>query len=287
MRKVTGIFRLLRLERATSAVAGVIISGIIVKDLTMFQWDYLATCLAVFFSALANFSLNDYHDVVSDIVNERSDRPLAIGVLEPVTALKLTISATLLAYLFASQSNSIACYMIMIGLPISLFYNVFLKKKLIFKNIFIGLANSCVILLGALVTDVIIEPFAYYMALVAFFFTISYEVMLDIADLEGDKAMGIDTLPGRFGKRKAAYLSVLIGVGAVFVNPLPFFISVDPNLFRDPIFLALILIPVFNRLRISRSLLLDQSPENISDLKNRLFRNLQIGGLCYLIGFLV
>jgi hypothetical protein len=37
---------------------------------------------------------------------------------------------------------------------------------------------------------------------------------------------------------------------------------------------------------ISRELLMDQSPENVWRLKKRLFRNLQMGGITYLIGFL-
>jgi 4-hydroxybenzoate polyprenyltransferase len=287
MEKVLGIIRLLRLERALSAMAGVVITGVMVKDLTTFQWDYLAACLAVFFSALANFALNDFHDVEVDRVNRRKDRPLVNGVISPNTALKVSLVAIIMAFLFATQLNPVPEFMIMLGLPVSLVYNLFLKRYLVFKNLFTGLVNVGVILLGTLVTDTIVEPIAYYMAVVGFFFSISYEVMLDIADVEGDKAMGIDTVPSRFGRRNAAYLSVLIGVGAVFANPLPFFICVDSRLFRDYLFLGLILVPIFNRLRISWALLRDQSPENIHRLKKRLFRNLQLGGLCYLIGFLV
>jgi hypothetical protein len=49
----------------------------------------------------------------------------------------------------------------------------------------------------------------------------------------------------------------------------------------------LILLPVINRLFISKSLMKDQSPENIFRLKKKIFRNLQLGGLCYLVGFLL
>jgi 4-hydroxybenzoate polyprenyltransferase len=97
----------------------------------------------------------------------------------------------------------------------------------------------------------------------------------------------VETLPNRFGPRKTALFSTLIGAGAIIADPLPFFIQIDPRLFRDYLFLALILLPVVNRLMISRSLLRDQSPENIFYLKKRAFRNLQLGCLCYLVGFLV
>jgi geranylgeranylglycerol-phosphate geranylgeranyltransferase len=287
MERLLGVVQLMRLERAASAVAGVIITAVIVKDLTTFQWSYVVACLAVFFSALANFALNDYHDIEIDRVNDRQDRPLVSGVISPAAALWVALASSLLAIALAFQMRPIPRAMILMGLPVSLAYNLRLKKYLVFKNLFTGLANVGVILLGALVTDTVIEPLAVYIAVVGFFFSLSYEIMLDIADFQGDAAMGVETIASRFGRKSAAWLSILIGLGAVFVNPLPFFIQVDHRLFRDHLFLGLILIPVFNRLRISGALLRDQSPENIRNLKNGLFRNLQLGGICYLIGILL
>ncbi|MCW4050324.1 MAG: UbiA family prenyltransferase [Candidatus Bathyarchaeota archaeon] len=279
--------RLLRLERAVSAVFGVILTGVIVGDLTAIQNEYVIACLAVFFSALANFSLNDYQDIEIDRRNGRLDRPLAQGQIPPRTALIIACISSILAVTLSLLMNPIPKLMILVGLPVSLVYNLRLKRYLVLKNLFTGLANVGVVLIGALVSDTILEPLALYIATVGFFFSLSYEVMLDIADVEGDMAQGVDTLPGRFGSKNAAWFSIMIGVGAIFADPLPFFIHIDTRLFGDYLFLALILMPIVNRLRISRSLLDDQSPENIFHLKKRLFRNLQLGGLCYLIGFLV
>ncbi len=72
-----------------------------------------------------------------------------------------------------------------------------------------------------------------------------------------------------------------------FVNPLPFFIQVDPMLFRDYLSLGLIILSIVNRVLISRELLMDQSPENAWRLKKRVFRNLQMVGITYLIWVLV
>ena len=286
MNRLLGYVRLLRLERAISAATGVILTGVIVKDLTVFQWEYVLACLSVFFSTFANFALNDYHDIEIDKINEREDRPLAKGVLSINTAIIIAGLSCVIAYALALQLRPLPRYMIMLGLPVSLGYNLFLKQYLAFKNLFTGLANVGVILVGALVVDSVVEPLAWYLAVIGFFFSISYEVMLDIADVKGDRAMGVETIPGRFGTRKAAWLSVIIGIGAVFVNPLPFFVHIDPRLFRDYLFLGLVMLSVANRVIISRELLMDQSPENVWRLKKRLFRNLQIGGVCYLIGFL-
>ena len=287
MVSIHGFVKLMRLERAISAVAGVLITGIVVGNLTGFNWSYLVACLVVFFSALANFALNDIHDIETDRVNKRTDRPLASGVISQRDAKMVVIFSSLSALILSMFLGQIPRYMIMFGLPMSLLYNVYLKRYLVFKNLFTGLANLGVILMGALVVDSVIEPLAYYIALVGFFFSISYEVMLDIGDVEGDKATGVETIPVRFGRRKAALLSIIIGLGAVLADPLPFFVSVDSRLFGDYVFLVLILVPVANRILISRELLLDHSPENIRGLRKRLFRNLQLGGVCYLIGFLL
>ena len=287
MVSVHGFVRLMRLERAISAMAGVLITGIIVGDLTGFSWSYLVACLAVFFSALANFALNDIHDIEIDRMNGRNDRPLANGSINRNSAMMVVVLSSLLALGLALLLGVFPRLMIMLGLPVSLFYNVYLKRYLVFKNLFTGLANVGVIVMGAIIVDRIIEPLAYFIALVGFFFSLSYEVMLDIGDVEGDRAMGVETIPVRFGRRNAALLSIFVGLGAVLADPLPFFVSVDPRLFGDYVFLALILVPVVNRVLISRALLLDHSPENIRGLRKRLFRNLQLGGVCYLIGFLL
>ena len=287
MGSIHGFVKLMRLERAVSAVAGVVITGVIVGDLTGYSLSYIVACLVVFFSALANFALNDIHDIDIDLVNNRTDRPLASGAITVDEAKKVALLSSLIALALSLLLAPTPRYMVMFGLPVSLLYNVYFKRYLVFKNLFTGLANVGVIFMGALIVDSVIEPLAYYIALVGFFFSLSYEVMLDIGDMEGDRAMGIETIPVRFGRRNAALLSIFIGLGAVLADPLPFFVSVDPRLFGDYIFLALILVPVANRILISRELLLDHSPENIRGLRRRLFRNLQLGGVCYLIGFLL
>ncbi len=265
---------------------GVLLTGVIVKDLTGFSLVYAFACFSVFFSALANFVLNDIHDLEIDRSNERHDRPLATGVINKTTAMYIAGACILLAISFALLLPVTPRALILAGLPVSLAYNLHLKRFLVFKNLFTGLANVGVILVGGILVDNHIEPLVYYLALVGFFFSLSYEVMLDIADVKGDKANGVETIPSRFGVVNAAWFSVLIGLGAVFANPMPFFVRFDSRLFHDPLFLGLILVSVVNRLMISRELLKDQSPGNVKRLKKRLFRNLQMGGFGYLIGFL-
>jgi len=287
MEKALSYLRLIRLERALSAVFGVLFTGLIVGDLTSIQPEYAVSCAVVFLSAVANFALNDHSDLEIDRANRRMDRPLAQGEIAPRAALLIASASSVTALALSLLLAPIPRALIIVGLPASLAYNLSLKRHLLLKNTFTGLANVGVALMGALTADAVLEPLAIYIAAIGFFFSLSYEAMLDIADAEGDRTQGVETLPNRFGPRKAAIFSILIGAGAIIADPLPFFVRVDPRLFGDYLFLALILFPVVNRLRISASLLRDQSRENIFHLKKRAFRNLQLGCLCYLVGFLV
>jgi 4-hydroxybenzoate polyprenyltransferase len=287
MGAIRNYLRLIRFERALSATFGVLLTGIVVDDLVKFQSEYVIACLVVFFSSVANFGLNDYCDVETDIRNRRMDRPIAQGQFDPKIAILTVIISIGLALILSLFLNPVPRLLIYLGLPLSLLYNLGLKRYLLLKNAFIGLANVGVALIGSLVSDTILEPLALYIAAIGFFFSLSYETMLDIADMEGDRAQGVNTLPNRFGVKNATIFSLFFGFGAIIIDPLPFFIEIDSRLSGDYIFLSLIMLPMINRLFISKSLLKDQSPENIFRLKKRVFRNLQLGGLCYLIGFLL
>lgn len=279
--------KLIRLDRALSAAFGVLFSGLIAQDLIGFQWEYVVAFFFVLFSAFANFGFNDYCDFETDKLNRRLDRPLVQGTLPRKTALIVAGGSSAVALILTILLNPLARLLVLVGLPISLAYNLGIKRVLILKNASIGFAIVGIILLGSIVSDTVLEPVTLYFAFIAFFVVVSYEVMLDIADVDGDKALGIETIPTRFGVKTAAWFSIILGVGGIIVDPLPFFIYVDPRLYGDYLFLLLILIPIVSRIGISKSLFEDQSKENIFRLKKRVFRNIQLGCVCFLIGILI
>jgi len=52
--------------------------------------------------------------------------------------------------------------------------------------------------------------------------TIAREIAKDIEDIDGDSAMGVDTLPIRIGSRRAGYAASVFGVIAVLLSPIPY-----------------------------------------------------------------
>jgi len=113
------------------------------------------------------------------------------------------------------------------------------------------------------------------------------EIMFDIADIEGDKKLGINTIPNKFGLKIAAVISVILYSIIIVMDPLPFFILIDSRLYFDLLFLILILIPVISYVFLSISLLKNQSKENTLKLRKLIFVIMQIGTLSYLVGVLI
>ena len=64
------------------------------------------------------------------------------------------------------------------------------------------------ILFGSLVIDAILEPIILYFALMGFIIGLGSEIMFDIADAEGDKELGINTIPNKIGLKSASKTSV-------------------------------------------------------------------------------
>ncbi len=64
------------------------------------------------------------------------------------------------------------------------------------------------------------------------------------------------------------------------------FVNLDPGLYRDPLFLGLILFPVIGYSLVCRRLLQEQSGKNILKLRKETPRVMHPGSLAYLAGVL-
>jgi geranylgeranylglycerol-phosphate geranylgeranyltransferase len=249
--------------------------------------EYLIAFLITFISAAGAFSINDYYDYKIDKVNERTDRPLIQELVTRKTALITAIISFFIVIILSLFLNLIAMVFVIINLPLFYIYSMGLKKMILVKNLLIAYSYVATILLGSLVSDAFLEPLIIYFAIMGFIIGFGSEVMFDIADIQGDKDSGIQTIPSKFGLKKAATVAVISYVIIIIMDPLTFFILIDDRLYFDYIFLILILIPVISYVFLSKSLLKNQSKENTVKLRKIIFVIMQIGTIAYLIGVLV
>jgi len=285
--KIIGFLKLIRIELCVFGTIGFFVSGILAGDLIGFQFEYILGFLIIFVSEAGAFAINDYIDYEIDVKNNRSDRPLVLGLLSRKSALitailLLTINLILILFL-----NGVALFLALISIPAFYIYSLGLKKLVIVKNVLIAYSYAGTILFGSLVTDTGLEPIIIYFAFMGFIVGLGSEIMFDIADVEGDKKLGINSIPNKFGLKAAAKASVVFYVIIIIMDPLPFFVLIDSRMYLDPLFLVLILIPVISYVFLSISLLKNQTKENTLKLRKLIFVIMQVGVVSYLIGVLV
>jgi len=257
------------------------------RDLIGFQLEYIVGFLIIFVSEAGAFAINDYIDYEIDVKNSRSDRPLVLGLISRKSALTTAIVLLIIDLILILLLNRVASYLALISISIFYIYSLGLKKLVIVKNVLIAYSYVGTILFGSLVTDAILEPIIIYFAFMGFIVGLGSEIMFDIADVEGDKELGINSLPNKFGLKAAAKVSVVFYFIIIIMDPLPFFVLIDSRLYLDPLFLILILIPVISYVFLSISLLKNQTKENTLKLRKLIFVIMQVGVLSYLIGVLV
>ena len=284
---VQAFSKLIRLDNSLFGAFAVLLSGLYAGDLRGFQFEYLVAFLIVFLSAAGSFAINDYCDFGVDKRNNRHDRPLVLGLPSRRVALMTGLVSFSLILLLSLFLNLLAISLVLVSLPLFFIYSLGLKRMILAKNILIAYAYVATILFGSLVSDAILEPLIVYFATMAFIVGLAFEITLDIGDVKGDKELGIETISTRFGTETAAQLSVVLYGVIMILDPLPFFIMINPSLYMDYAFLLLILIPVVSYFLISKSLMKDQSKKNVFQLKKRVFVTMQVGCTAYLIGVLL
>ena len=285
--KIKGFLKLIRIELCVFGTIGFFVSGILAGDLVGFQTEYLLGFLIIFLSEAGAFAINDYFDYEIDKNNNRRDRPLVLGLISRRTALVTAIVLLLIVIILSLFLNNIATIIALISVPIFYIYSMGLKKKVLIKNLLIAYSYVVTILFGSLVSDALLEPIIVYFAIMGFIVGLGSEIMFDIADVEGDKKLDINTIPNKFGLKSAAVISVILYSIIIVMDPLPFFIFIDSRLYFDLLFLILILMPVISYVFLSISLLKNQSKENTLKLRKLIFVIMQIGTLTYLVGVLI
>ena len=285
--QIAAFTQLVRIKYSIFSASGIIVSGIISRDLQRIQSEYFVAFLIVFFTAIASFALNDYYDLDIDTKNKRFDRPLVHGRLSKTTALLTTLCSLGIAIVLSFFLNDIATILIMTSLPVFILYNVGWKKALLVKNLIIAYAYVATILLGALISDTMLEPIILYFAGMGFIVGLAFEIMIDITDVIGDTANNVQTIATHFGTKTAARVSILLYTMIIVLDPLPFFLELEPLLYRDFLFLSLISLPIISYGLVSFSLLNAQSTERINWLKQQLFITMQVGSIVYILGIAI
>jgi len=117
--KISGFLKLIRIEICIFGTIGFFVSGVLAEDLIGFQIEYLIGFLIIFLSEAGAFAINDYIDFEVDLNNNRSDRPLVLGLINRKTALITAIIILIIDLLLLLFLNPFASLVGLISVPTS------------------------------------------------------------------------------------------------------------------------------------------------------------------------
>ena len=193
----------------------ILVSSLITKYNGSMNNVIFATLVVAFYTVGAN-TLNDYLDYKIDKIN-RPDRPITSGRILRKHALIVSILTFIIGTIIALQLNTNSQLVsIGISLPLIISYNIKLKKLPLIGNIVVAIVLALSFIYAGLAfsnLSPLILP-----AVLAFGLTLIRELVKDMADIIGDKSVGLKTFPIIFGENKTINLcvglSVLLGIGA-------------------------------------------------------------------------
>ena len=207
LKKIFSFLKIIRPLNVISSGIAILFSSHIAGYQGLISNVLFAMFTVVFFTVGANV-LNDYFDYETDKLN-RPDRAIVVGDVKRAQALYISIFSFLIGVFLSLQLNLKSQILsTFISLPLLIFYNAKAKNYPLVGNVIV----ASIIGLSFIYAGIVFENITPLImpALLAFGLTLIREIVKDIADLKGDKAIGARTFPIIFGNEKAVYLCTFL-----------------------------------------------------------------------------
>jgi 4-hydroxybenzoate polyprenyltransferase len=207
------LLRLVRGSNLLIAAAGVFAGGWIALGRIAFPKELLFAALSGMAIGAVGNTWNDIRDVAADRVNRPHDHPLAAGAVGRGTADLIVFGGTLLGIASAGLVSGQQVLAALAALAVMFGYSPFLKPRPLIGNVAVAVVAGSPPFYGALALGL---PAAGVVPwLLAAWLHFVREVVKDVEDEPGDRAIGRRTLPIVAGRRQA--LVVAAGAGLLFV----------------------------------------------------------------------
>jgi geranylgeranylglycerol-phosphate geranylgeranyltransferase len=197
--QVRAFMQLFRLP--VSIVAGLAgVATSVALDPTLPLLQYLLTAIVLVSMSSAACAINDYWDIDKDRI-DHSDRPLPSERLTPEQAWWSAIVVFWIALMAAIPLGQSAFILVVVSVLLLWNYSHLLKYSGILGNLIVATIIALLILLGCFAVG---QPFAMlYPIGFLFCYAFARELIWDVHDVEGDRALGIATVANLWGVKTA------------------------------------------------------------------------------------
>jgi geranylgeranylglycerol-phosphate geranylgeranyltransferase len=210
---VPALLRLVRAPNLLIAGAGVLAGGWIALGRIALPKELVFAALSAIALGAAGNTWNDIRDVAADRVNRPGTRPLVTGQIARGSADLIVFGGSLLGVAFAGLVSGYQVLAALAALAVMVVYSPLLKPRPLVGNAAVAVVAGSPPFYGALAIGI---PAAGVVPWVlAAWLHFVREVVKDVEDEPGDRAIGRRTLPIVVGRRPA--LVVAAGAGLLFV----------------------------------------------------------------------
>ena len=216
MKELYYYFKIIRPLNVFISCVAVIFSATILNSLHKFSTLVLTTLVVMLFTSAANI-INDVMDLQIDKIN-RPLRPIPSGKVKQNIALQFSFYLFLIGSILCVQLPNTAIFIgVLISMPIMIIYSTHLKGKPLIGNIAVSLVIGLSFLFCGAAFGNIYS--LWVPCILAFGLTLVRELIKDISDLHGDKSIGYNTFPIKYGikntNKLVLFLSFIVGLFAI------------------------------------------------------------------------
>jgi len=234
VKKIKGLFRLLRFELPFSA-------GVCVVMGQLLALGEFAPLLVTIFGFMSVFSisasilvLNDFFDIETDKINA-PHRPIPAKLVSPSEAFWLSIFL-LFVGLVLSYLISIIVLLFSITLAvIGFLYNGKLKKSGLIGNILVSISVGMTFIYGGATVGLPLNKMVLLFSLIAVLIDLGEEIASDAMDIKGDLIINSNSLAIKYGMPAALKISGFIFLFVVLLTFVPFIMNWLPLIYLIPI----------------------------------------------------
>lgn len=209
MHKLIETLRLIRVVNCIMAMLGVGLGAHLVEGGLAYYGPSMAALCAGLVCAAGNI-VNDLVDIDIDRIN-RPERVLVRQALSRRYAISLAIMLNLAAVGVALTVNLAVTVIGLVAIGLLMAYNLGLKRVTFLGNVVIALLGGMTFLTGGMAVDpagAFELPGPLIPALFAFLFHLVREIIKDVQDIEGDRRLGVKTLPQAIGIKPSLWLAL-------------------------------------------------------------------------------
>ena len=240
-------------------------------------WHILVGGVVGIMVTAAGNIINDYYDIEADRIN-RPYRVLPSEIVSPAIALLFFLLFNIVALLLALLLGFGLFIIVLVTVLLLYLYSYRLKNIPLVGNLVVAFLTGLAFVFGSVIVGNVfcgIIP-----ALFAFMINLMRELIKDIEDVDGDKAVDLSTYPIKHGVVNSVNLVSIIGAALIILTTLPFLFQIYDVKYFILVMLIVngILVFVISRLRI------DPSKYNLKLASNLLKLDMVLGIIAIILG---